>query len=247
MSALENFRAKLSFLPEEKREKALQALALAQEETGAAEESDPATMAEEEEMGLLDALQQEALTSVLSPEELAEYAVRHSDVADDLRRELDGFSPTEKEFREIFKYRQLSEAAPETNDPAGKAPTQQELEKATTELRQTLGEERFAEFQRQQEPDYRQLLSLTAEQGLSRDAAAKAFDLMQASRDAARKIQVDQGLTLDQKQQALNAVAAEADRALADSLGAAALKAFKERGNSILNLPRNGEIGREAP
>ena len=247
LSALDSLRSKLSFLPEEKREKALQALALSQEEAGASEDNDPSVMDEDQEMGDPGGLQEEALAAVLSPEELAEYAVRHSELADDLRRELDGFSSTEKEFREIFKYRQLSDAAIESDDPSGKARSQQELETAKTALRQTLGEERFAEFQRQQEPDYRQLLALSGEQGLPRDTAAKAFDLMQASRDAARKIRVDQNLTSDQRQQALHAVAAEADRAMAESLGAASFKAYKERGNSILNLPRSGDFGGDSP
>ena len=248
LSDLDSLRSKLGFLPEEKREKAVQALAQLQEEAGTSEEGDPSVMNEEEDdLGVMSILQQETLATVLSPEEMAEYAVRHSELADDLRGELNGFNPTEKEFREIFKYRQLSDATPEDEEPAGKQRAQQELETAKSGLRQTMGEERFAEFQRQQEPDYRQLLALTEEQGLSRDAAAKAFDLMQASRDAARKIRVNQNLTLQQRQEALSAVATEAERAMAESLGAASFKAYKERGNSILNLPRGGGPEGEAP
>ena len=235
----DGLHSQLSFLPEEKRAEVMEAFAELQEaESEFGEAMEGLADAEDREWNEDPSQKRrEALAAVLTPEELTEYNLRHSEAAGDLRKELDGFNPTEAEFREMFKYRQLAESDPEGQDPAARDQLKKDLEEARSKLRERLGEERFAEFERQEEPAYRRLVKVTEEQGLPRETAVKVHDMMKASEEASRKIRLSQNVSAEQKQIALNAIAAETEKAIAQSLGPSAFKAYKTRDSLILKLP----------
>ena len=235
----DGLHSQLSFLPEEKRAEVMEAFAELQEaESEFGEAMEGLADAEDREWNEDPSQKRrEALAAVLTPEELTEYNLRHSEAAGDLRKELDGFNPTEAEFREMFKYRQLAESDPEGQDPAARDQLKKDLEEARSKLRERLGEERFAEFERQEEPAYRRLVKVTEEQGLPRETAVKVHDMMKASEEASRKIRLSQNVSAEQKQIALNAIAAETEKAIAQSLGPSAFKAYQTRDSLILKLP----------
>ena len=116
----DGLHSQLSFLPEEKRAEVMEAFAELQEaESEFGEAMEGLADAEDREWNEDPSQKRrEALAAVLTPEELTEYNLRHSEAAGDLRKELDGFNPTEAEFREMFKYRQLAESDPDGQDPA---------------------------------------------------------------------------------------------------------------------------------
>ena len=239
LPGLDGLRSQLSFLSEERKAEVIEVFAELQEAHGEFDEAlEGLTGGEDREWNEdLGETRQETLAAVLKSEELMEYNLRHSETAGDLRRELDGFNPTEAEFREAFKYTQLAGSDPEGKDQAARDQFKKDLEEAKSKLRETLGAERHAEFERQQEPAYRRLVKVTEEQGLPRETAVEAHNILKASEEAARKVRLSQNIGGEQKQNALNAIAAETENAIAESLGPAGFKAYKTRDSLILKLP----------
>ena len=237
--SLDGLRSQLSFLSEERQAEVIEVFAELQEAQGEFAEALEGLDEDEDREWNEDSSEtrQETLAAALTSEELAEYNLRHSEAAGDLRRELDGFNPTEAEFREAFQYSQLAGSDPEGKDREAQEQFKKDLAEAKSKLRETLGAERYAEFERQQEPAYRRLVKATEEQGLPRETAVKAHDILKTSEEAARKIRLSQNIGGEQKQNALNAIAAETEQAIAESLGPSAFKAYKTRDSLILRLP----------
>jgi hypothetical protein len=65
--------------------------------------------ADSEALQELNRQQEGELRSLLSPEEMEDYELRFSPLSSSLRGQLHGFSPTEEEFRRIFRLRQAYE------------------------------------------------------------------------------------------------------------------------------------------
>lgn len=167
------------------------------------------------------------LAQVLSPEELEEYQLRHSPVADTLRHRLDGFNPTPEEFRTLFRLYQafdelMGEELASTNDgPAEARAGALEQAKAALEeeIQQALGPARYAEYQRAQDDSYRTLLQLAARFDLAPDLAGRVYEMKQTAEKERQAVLASPNLTDQQRQAALQALAAETQRSVAELLG----------------------------
>ena len=62
-----------------------------------------------EELALLDREKLKDITALLSPTELENYQMRGSPVGQTLQRQLDGFEPSEQEYRDIYRLRAAAE------------------------------------------------------------------------------------------------------------------------------------------
>jgi hypothetical protein len=130
-------------------------------------------------------LQRDAeLKQVLSQEEFAELDLRISPTADDLRRRLHGFEPTEQEFRRLFSLQKAYDDR--FSPPWGLEQAAEDAGPASDRLERSI---RDAEYQQAQAPEYGQLYELSLSQGLGRETAAKAYTLWQQAEAAAQKIQ----------------------------------------------------------
>ena len=174
------------------------------------------------------------LTRLLSPQELEEFDLRHSEVSQRLRTDLSGFSPTEQEFRGIFRLQKTMEdqleaahlAAGESGDQRRRIDAQQELEKS---IRSLLGEQRYQEYTRGRDWEYKALVEVTREQGLPPTTANQVYDLKKAVEDQKRQFNRDPNLTPEARQAALRTLQAETERALSQTLGDQAYQAYKRR------------------
>lgn len=111
------------------------------------------------------------LQAVLTPGELEEFELRASPLSDRLRTaDLVGFTPSEQEFRDIFRIlRDLQGTA--TPDDSGIVQASQ------ARLRSALGEKRFADYERAQDLTYRRLVEFAGQYGLGTDVAVQIHDL----------------------------------------------------------------------
>lgn len=167
------------------------------------------------------------LAQLLSPEELEDYQLRHSPIADKLRHRLDGFNPTEQEFRALFRLyktfdEQVGEDLASTNDwPAEARARALEQAKAALEqeVQQVLGPSRYAEYQRAQDESYQALLKLAERFDLSPELAARVYEMKQTAEKQRQAVLTSTNLTDEQRQAALQALAAETKRAVAETLG----------------------------
>lgn len=161
------------------------------------------------------ALQEEAnqeLASLLSPEELAEYRRRNSRFAN--LRELEGVELSEPELAVITRLKE--------REQSGNSPM-------TNEVAVLLGPERFADFERAQQPGYQELLRLSERLEAKPETARELWDARQSAERTARVMAKDTQLSSAERAAQLAALR-EAMRAHAgEVLGARGLAAWERQ------------------
>jgi hypothetical protein len=183
------------------------------------------------------------LAALLTPEELEEYQLRHSETADNMRAQLVGFNVTEEEFRKIFRLQKSFDADfnqlfDPTDDSAMeiKARAQEEAQAALNEeLKKTLGPERYAEYVRAQDNDYKTLLQVSERFDLSRDVANRVYSMKVLAEQQRQQIEANPNLTDDQRAAALLAIARETERSVSGALGENVFKSYQKAGGQWLS------------
>lgn len=233
-----------SFLPQEKQER-VQSLSEQYDEL----EQDVYSRArgllvgaDLEELKQIQRQRRAELASVLTPEELDEYELRRSDTADNLRGALGAFRPNEDEFRRIFKLQRTFDlefaqgfdnrdhAAMENQSRAA----YQAGQALNSELAKTLGPERFAQYQRSQDGDYRALLQVTDRFDLSADVAAKVYNMKQAAEAIKAQVESSPNLTDEQRAQAIAGIAKQTQRSVAAAMGGEVYNTYANSGGDWL-------------
>ena len=136
----------------------------------------------EEYRGLSDVHRQE-LAKVLTPADLENYEIRTSTSANRLGQQLVNFAPTEDEFRQIFRATRDydDKVASLGGQGIDKKVVQQERAAATAQrdeqMRAALGEQRFGEYQRAQDSNYRNLVRVAERYNLPQETVIQAYDL----------------------------------------------------------------------
>lgn len=206
---------------------------------------------DQEQLRKLQKQKEEELAQVLTPEELEEYELRNSGTANNIRAQLNGFDPTEEEFRKIFRFQQVFdrdfEQAFDSTDEAQmevKTRAQQEAQEALSEeLKSVLGESRFAEYHRAQDEDYKTLVQMADRFDMPREVAGQVYEMKQAAETQRRKIESDPNLTDEQRQRALSGIAQETQKSLEGTLGEKVYKAYqRSAGQWIRNLASPVEL-----
>lgn len=128
---------------------------------------------DEEERKSMERRKREEITALLTTEELEQYDLRTSQLSHRLRFNLDTFQPTGEEFGNIFRV--LGKAEPELgggfytlvsgDGMAGTRPNQVQA-RLDEELKEALGEERFLEYSKKRDANYRGLDKLGQRFGL---------------------------------------------------------------------------------
>jgi hypothetical protein len=155
-----------------------------------------------------------------------------------MRTQLAGFQPTEDEFRRIFRLQRVFddnfEQAFDTRDDAAldvqARARQQAQDSLNEELKNTLGAERFAQYTRVHDTDYRALLQIGERFGLSNDVADRVYAMKQAAEHYKSQVESSPNLTDEQRSQAIAALVRETERSVAGTMGADVYKAY-QRGN----------------
>ena len=179
--------AAYDFLPVEKRDQILSLKAKYDEMENEIYVRAQGIMLDQDERDLSNLEQQREvdLANLLSPQELEEYQLRHSHVAENLRNQLNGFEPNEDEFRRLFRLQkdfedQINRKLPQASDEVQaeiRARAQEEGQRALQdEMRKTLGNDRYAQLQRAQDPDYRALVQISDRYNLPAETSQKIYN-----------------------------------------------------------------------
>ena len=192
--------------------------------------------ATQDELRVLKRQLRNDLAAVLSPADLFEFEVRTSDLARNMKyNELQAFDATEEEFRAIFKAKQDVELlTPEQGQP-NKAWLDKKKE-ADAELKQSLGEDRYKEYQRAQDGDYQNLLRLAESRGLERTAVEQIYQLKDEAQKAASEVRRNSELSAEQRSAALAAIKAETEKTVTVALGERNYKTYKRYAYWLRNL-----------
>jgi hypothetical protein len=231
------YERRLGFLPENKRtsvrmvleeydelEKAI--AARRQDADGAASEDDRL------ELLRLRSEKQEALSGLLSPEEQQLYDLWMSPTANTVRYAFYGLNATEQEFKSVFELRQAFDKQwdPDTlrMDDTGQleqwSQAKQELDR---QIKETLGDSRYRDYRRGEDPDWHRLNTAVTRYGLPRELSAKAYDLKQTYLEMRSVVENDPKLNPRQRELALNEIAVESQKAIQETLGEKAYRYFR--------------------
>ncbi len=183
----------------------------------------------------------EQLASLMTPEQKQDLDLYMSDTANMMRSQLVGFNPTEDEFRAIFDIQQafdqnysnqygLMGASPE--EQAERQAAQQELQ---NQIRETLGEERFQDYQKAQDYSYRTLTQLSDRLGLESGAADEVYGMQQDIQTAQNQILGDPNLSMTEKGAALREIANESRSSVEGLLGEEGYNYYLSSGGYWLN------------
>lgn len=227
----------LSFLPAEKREQ----VAAMQEKYGELTQDIHARargllLPEDEEALRKIQLQRDAeLAQILSPEELEGYQMRHSETANAVRESLDGFQPSEEEFQKIFRLQKAFDdqfdqplAGMDENALAMRAKAEETAAAAWDgELQKALGPQRYAEYERTQDQEFRMLQQLGERYELPKEAINSVYDMKLAAERQKQQVELNANLTEQQREQMLAAIARETQRGVAGVMGEAAYKTYQ--------------------
>jgi len=188
---------------------------------------------DQEALAMLEKSKREDLEALLTPEELFEYDLRASNLAENIRHQLDIFAPTEEEFREIFRTLQEQKQAEEKlteTDPGELWQEKHELDKAAEqELEEFLGE-RYVNYKRSRDPDYQKLTALTVRLDLPQERADQVFDFKDIMRSKRAPIEVDQKLDPDVRENSLKELNEELHEGVKELLGEKAYEVYLDNG-----------------
>ena len=189
---------------------------------------------------------EDRIASMLTPEQKLEYDLRKSPTAANLRLQLDGFEPSEDEFRDIFQARKQFDdqhgTVPGTTISAAEAEERRLAEQVMNDdLLNTLGEDRFQDYMRQTDYDYKSIAKVADRQGLNDVVSAQVYQMKNEAEELARSIRMDGAIPVNERQQQLQQILSETSRSIESLMGqqgAASLQAQGGGRNWLNNLGR---------
>ncbi|MCX8155244.1 MAG: hypothetical protein N3J91_02125 [Verrucomicrobiae bacterium] len=165
----------------------------------------------------------ERLEHLLTAEQLEEFLLRNSPLADRARVILQGFDASPEEFRGIFRILDRAERqlmwATVTSPEAYEAQRQQLQKQAEAELQRQLGRERFQEYKLNQDPVFRETRLLAEELGVPPEATLPLYEIQKASAEEELAIRNNPALTPDARTAALQTLREQREAALRVLLG----------------------------
>lgn len=218
---------RLGFLPEEKRARVRTVL-----DQFADKERELLEQQVENGDGLLDTAelarmrqQKDAtLAPLLTPQEREQYDLWFSDSAARVRDSVFGMEATEEEFLKLYALQKSFDAQQGT--PAGAEAAWNQFHQ---QARETLGEQRYAEWLRAQDPDYREIVRVTSRFKLPGTVAAELYSYKQPIEEQRVKVETDANLTPQQKEAAFHTIAEETRNVYKQALGEKAFRYYSRR------------------
>ncbi|MFT3783222.1 MAG: hypothetical protein QM790_14530 [Nibricoccus sp.] len=195
---------------------------------------------DDEKLRMLEQERRKDIESLLSPAELAEYDLRHSPTASMLRYRLANVNITDDEFRSLYNIlkptNNISLSALGIKPGVELTPEQRqqltslrEAQVAAEEQAKTiLGEDRYADFKRASDSDYRNLQSAASRFSLPQQAIEQVYGLRNSVSAQSQQIANNTSLDTAAKKAAMAKLAdqtrTQVKTALGDEVGEAYLK-----------------------
>ncbi|XOV87432.1 MAG: hypothetical protein ACFHX7_21165 [Pseudomonadota bacterium] len=179
-----------------------------------------------------------SLSTLLSPTERFEYDLRESRAADALRRDLSLLDYSEQDFREIFAIRR--ETA-ESLVGERRADTRDVMEQRT---RDYLGESRFEEYQRSQDPAFRSLTQIGERYGKSDAVVIAMYDETRQAEAKMRAIFQDETISREDRRARTETVWNETLARIESVAGPDAAASVRANGSQLGIIPRPRPAGR---
>jgi hypothetical protein len=169
-----------------------------------------------EQMNYLEEEKRKDMAKLLTPEELEQYDLRASPTAMTLQRQLAGFDPSEKEFRDLFRLKAPYDEKVRAGGPGYFAsPEGAQAQKDYTEqVKQTVSPERWPDYERSTDPAYSSAFGVAQRLNLPATTATDVYRLEQEWHAQQTAIRNDTTQTAQQREAQLAAANAEARQKL---------------------------------
>jgi len=175
---------------------------------------------DKEKLKLLNAEQQRDTLALLTPDEQAAKKLRDSFTAFHVQLSFEAFDGTEDEYKALFA---LREAGGDEK-----------------EIKELLGDERYAEYQLAQRRDYKSLVAAAQRFNLPQETIAQTYQARESAFAAVKRISADTTLDTQQKTQAYTALADQATAQIRAALGDNIGDAYIDNALPWLKLLPNG-------
>ena len=174
------------------------------------------------------------LAKLVPADQLEAFKLRYSDTASNLRNELRGFTPTEEEFKALFRLREAAEAGQPSDTPKPVKADEQALKQQAEEkaLVEALGPERAKEFAVLKDNHFYQLI----ESGVPAADLMRMDAMKQSLTAAANQLKANTALTAEQRAAAQLALRTEMETELKKLIG-------ERRANFFLSSNGRGYFG----
>jgi hypothetical protein len=168
------------------------------------------------------------LAKVLNQPQLEEYQLRYSPTANQMRDEIRGVEISPEEFRALFRQRDQIDNQPEMHyvgDDVAMLQKRTQLEAQRDDImRRALGEERYAVYELNQDPVFRQSKATAEKLGVPTETIIPIYQINRLTQGELDRIRSDDTMTNEEKVEALAAAQVEQQKSLEKVLGADAFQ-----------------------
>jgi len=177
---------------------------------------------------------EESIKGMLSEDEYTGYLLRKSNTAHQLRSQIAGFDPSEEEFRTVFKLkRAFDEEYGEIGINLDLLEEQLKAQKTLNEqIRQSLGDERYADYERAQDYQFQQIHSSLKKADLGTGEAIQVYDMQKVAQDAALQLRGNQTLNEAERRERLRQIRNETESAIQQVVGTEGWEKFNRPSNT---------------
>jgi hypothetical protein len=226
----------LGFLPEQKQ------VAVWKEMQGIQSRIAELSKDGEVDMEMMQQAQKErdqSIKGMLSEEEYTNYLLRMSGTANLMRRQIAGFDPTEDEFLSVFKLKHAFSESYDTElgSPQDENAEQRDQRNAAQEqlndqIRQSLGDERYADYERAQDYQFQQLHSSMKKADIGTGEAIQVYDMQKVAQDAAVQLRGNQTLNEAERRERLLQIRNETESAIQQVVGTEGWEKYNRPSNT---------------
>lgn len=184
----------------------------------------------------MDAERHAALAALLSPQELLDYDLRNSTTATRLRENLSAFGASEEEFRTLYGLQVAWEQKYPAADRSvfGSPSTLQAEQDLDDQIKAALGPDRYHDYQRANDYEYRETDLLASRLELPPATAADLSVLKTDAEQRALAIRTDRSLSTTDRNARLAALADSTQTQAAALLGPRGIAAYPQYGGEWL-------------
>jgi len=185
-----------------------------------------------------------AIQELLTPDEYLEVQLRDSRLAQTIKRNMDGMDYGEQEFRDIFQIRNALESDTErASGPGGRDAYIAAREATNEQVRDYLGEKRFTEYERLQDPLFRSLKTVGERYNASDADVVAVYDMTSQANSQIRELSQNKQLSTQETRQRVEKIQAETQSDIVDLVGEDAAKSVLDNTRRY-NFRRSGRGSR---
>jgi hypothetical protein len=171
-----------------------------------------------------------SLRAILTADEFTEYELRESRLAARMTETMATFDYSELEFRDIFTIRRNNEGS-EFTKLKDRQSYRERRTASNEEIKNYLGDQRYKEFERSQDPAYRSLLTIGERYGNTTSEITEVYEISRATETEVSEIRSDKSLTRNQRSEMIEETRSRAMEEITKIAGEQSAKSIESNAN----------------